>query len=301
VSSDDRSKQPTIDSTSVVGIEAARALDDGNVPVHRRDEKNHQHVDVTTERHPDFVQSLARGLDVLRTFDAEHPALTLAEVARRAGLTRATARRLLLTFQTLDYMSSDGKLFELTPRVLDLGYAYVSSLQLPEIAQPYMESLSELLNESVSAAVLDGHDIVYVARVPTKHVMSISLGLGSRLPAAVTSMGRVLLAGLSQDRLESFLASATWAPRTGRTIRYPDELRHVVGECRRVGFAVVDEELEDNVRSVAAPLTDSRGRVVAALNVGTSAARVSLADLHERVVPELLASARTISARLARR
>jgi IclR family transcriptional regulator, pca regulon regulatory protein len=252
------------------------------------------------ERDSDFVQSLARGLDVLRSFDATNPALTLTEVARRTGLTRATARRLLLTFQTLGYMTSDGKLFELTPRVLDLGYAYVSSLQLPDIALPFMEALSETVNESVSAAVLDGHDIVYVARVPTKHVMSFSLALGSRLPAAVTSLGRVLLAGLPPAELESFLATASWEPRTARTIRYPDELRHVVSECQRLGFAVVDEELEDNVRSVSAPLTNGRGRVIAALNVGTSAARVSLVDLHERIVPELLNSARMISARLAR-
>ncbi len=249
----------------------------------------------------DFVQSLARGLAVLRTFDSSSPSMTLTEVAKRAGLTRATARRLLLTFEALGYVSLDGKRFELTPRVLDLGYAYISSLQLPEIAQPYMEALSEAVNESVSAAVLDGHDIVYVARIPTKHVMSISLGLGSRLPAAVTSMGRVLLAALAPPELEAFLATASWTPRTTRTIRFPDELRHVLGECRRAGFALLDEELEDNVRSVAAPLTDGRGRVVAALNVGTSAARVSLADLHERIVPELLATARAISAQLAKR
>ena len=249
----------------------------------------------------EFVQSLARGLSVLRTFDGTSAVLTLSEVAKRAGLTRATARRLLHTFESLGYMSFDGKRFELTPRVLDLGYAYISSLKLPEIAQPYMEALSESVNESVSAAVLDGHDIVYVARVPTKHVMSISLGLGSRLPAAVTSMGRVLLAALPSAELDSFLATATWTPRTSRTVRFPDELRHVLSECRRNGFAVVDEELEDNVRSVAAPLVDKRGRVIAALNVGTSAARVSLADLHERIVPELLATARAISAQLAKR
>lgn len=248
----------------------------------------------------EFVQSLARGLSVLRSFDGSSAAMTLTEVARRAGLTRATARRLLHTFETLGYMSFDGKHFELTPRVLDLGYAYISSLQLPEIAQPYMEALSESVNESVSAAVLDGHNIVYVARVPTKHVMSISLGLGSRLPA-VTSMGRVLLAALPTTELDDFLATASWAPRTSRTIRFPDELRHVLNECRRNGFALLDEELEDNVRSVAAPLVDKRGRVVAALNVGTSAARVSLADLHERIVPELLATARAISAQLAKR
>lgn len=249
----------------------------------------------------EFVQSLARGLSVLRTFDAANPSMTLAEVARRAELTRATARRLLHTFESLGYVRCDGRQFELTPKVLDLGYAYVSSLQLPDIAQPYMEELSETVSESVSAAVLDGHDVVYVARVPTKHVMSISLGLGSRLPAALTSMGRIMLAGLAPAELERFLASASWQPRTDRSIRYPDELRHAVTEARTQGFAVLDQELEDNVRSVAAPLKDRAGRTVGALNVGTSAARISLADLHERIVPELLSTARTISARLARR
>jgi IclR family transcriptional regulator, pca regulon regulatory protein len=266
---------------------------DGTSPGDRRGE-------ASDDRNSDFVQSLARGLEVLQTFDAHHPAMTLTDVAKRAGLTRATARRLLLTFESLGYMTFDGKLFELTPRVLDLGYAYVASLKLPEIAQPYMEALSETVNESVSAAVLDGHDIVYVARVPTKHVMSISLALGSRLPAALTSMGRVLLAGLSEPALDSYLAAATWTPRTARTIRYPDELRHAVGEAKRAGFAVVDEELEENVRSVAAPLTKGSGRVIGALNVGTSAARISLADLHERIVPELLTTARRISERLSR-
>jgi IclR family transcriptional regulator, pca regulon regulatory protein len=249
----------------------------------------------------EFVQSLARGLAVLRTFDASSPAMTLAEVARRAGLSRATARRLLHTFEALGYMHTDGKLFALTPRVLDLGYAYVSSLQLPEIAQPYMEQLSESVNESVSAAVLDGFDVVYVARVPTKHVMSISLGLGSRLPAALTSMGRVLLAGLPAIQFDGFCADATWSPRTERSIRDTTALRQVVEDARQRGFALVDEELEDNVRSVAAPLTDRLGRTVAALNVGTSAARVSLVDLHERIVPELVSTARAISARLAKR
>jgi IclR family transcriptional regulator, pca regulon regulatory protein len=248
----------------------------------------------------DLVQSLERGLAVLLAFSAERPSLTLSEAARIAGLTRATTRRLLLTFQSLGYMGFDGKHFELTPKVLDLGYAYLSSLQLPEIAQSFMETLSEKVNESVSAAVLDGDEIVYVARVPTKHVMSISLGLGSRLPAATTSMGRVLLAGLADDDLDRFLTTVTWTPLTERTIKYPDELRHAVMECRRLGYALVDQELENNVRSIAAPLRDSRGRVVAALNVGTSAARVTLSDLHERILPELLAVASLVSARLAR-
>lgn len=288
----DERSEPEHEPPIVASTPAGR--DRRTEPVGRADE-------AAEGRDTDFVQSLERGLAVLTAFGATSPAMTLSEVARRTGLTRATARRLLLTFETLGYMRSDGREFELTPKVLDLGYAFVSSLGLPQIAQPYMEELSERVNESVSAAVLDGNDIVYVARVPTKHVMSISLGLGSRLPAAITSMGRVLLAGLRADAFEAWLAGARWEPRTARSIRFPDELRHVVGECRRDGFAVIDQELEDNVRSVAVPITDRTAGVIAALNVGTSAARVSLSDLHERIVPELRATARAISTQMAKR
>ena len=145
---------------------------------------------------PEFVQSLERGLSVIRCFDADNARLTLAEVAQRTGLTRATARRLLLTLGELGYVSTNGRHFSLTPRVLDIGYAYLSSLNIEQIAQPYLEALSERVNESVSVTVLDGADIIYVAHVPTKRIMTISLGLGSRLPAYCTSMGRVLLAEL---------------------------------------------------------------------------------------------------------
>ena len=149
----------------------------------------------------DFVQSLERGLAVIQSFDADHPHLTLSEVAARTGLTRATARRLLLTLGQLGYVSTTGRQFSLTPRVLDIGYAYLSSLNVQQIAQPYLEALSERVHESVSVTVLDGADIVYIARVPTKRIMTISLGLGSRLPAYCTSMGRVLLAELGPDEL----------------------------------------------------------------------------------------------------
>ena len=249
----------------------------------------------------EFVQSLERGLSVLRTFTADAPALSLSDVARRADLTRATARRLLHTFESLGYMRSQGKLFELTPKVLDLGYAYVSSLRLPDIAQPYMEELSERVNESVSAAVLDGNDIVYVARVPTKHIMSISLGIGSRLPATTTSMGRVLLAELPESELECFLKRVTIEARTTRTIVDAEALHHELAEIRRLGYAINNQELEDSVRSVAVPLRDGQKRAIAALNIGTHAGRVSLRDLRATMLPELLRTAAQINAGLARR
>jgi IclR family pca regulon transcriptional regulator len=252
-------------------------------------------------RDVDFVQSLERGLAVLRVFDAEHPRLTLSDVARLTGLTRATARRLLLTYERLGYMRSDGRLFELTPTVLDLGYAFLSSVQLPEIAQPVMEALSERVHESVSASVLDGHEIVYVARVPTKRIMAISLALGSRLPAASTSMGRVLLAGLCDAELDHFLRTTPLVARTERTIVDPARLRDVIDEVRRQGWALVDQELEDGVRSIAAPVRDRAGRTVAAINVSTHAGRVGARELRTEFVPLLLDAAGQITAALAKR
>lgn len=248
-----------------------------------------------------FVQSLDRGLAVLQAFNAERPAMTLADMARATGLTRATARRLLLTLVALGYVCSDGRTFELTPRVLDLGFAYVSSLQLPDIAQPFMEALSSNVHESVSASVLDGTQIVYVARVNTQRIMGISLAIGSRLPAAWTSMGRVLLAGLSEEELEEFLDSLVFDAPTERSITDIPSLRAEVNAVRSQGYSLVDQELEEGVRSVAAPLRDRRGRTLAAINVGTHAARVTLKELRAVILPELIVTARSIESQLAKR
>ncbi|MFM2072462.1 MAG: hypothetical protein RLZZ623_2725 [Actinomycetota bacterium] len=249
----------------------------------------------------EFVQSLDRGLAVVCAFDADHPVMTLTEVGRRTGLSRATARRLLHTLCTLGYVSTDGKQFELTPKVLDLGYAYVSSLQLPDIAQPYMEELSERVHESVSAAVLDGEQIVYVARVPTQRIMTISLAIGSRLPAAWTSMGRVLLSELDDDTLGQFLTALTAAPPSSQAISDPVQLGNEIRRIRTQGYALLDQELEDGVRSVAVALRDRRGRALGALNVGTHAARVTLKELRSTILPELLRCAESINAQLAKR
>jgi IclR family pca regulon transcriptional regulator len=249
---------------------------------------------------PEFVQSLERGLKVIRCFDAEHPALTLSEVAGRTGLTRATARRLLLTLEELGYVAGDGRRFSLTPRVLDIGYAYISSLNIQQIAQPYLEALSEQVNESVSVTVLDEADIIYVARVPTTRIMTISLGLGSRLPAHCTSMGRVLLAELATDELHTVLP-ARLVPRTDRTITARRDLEAVLDQVRLQGWALVDEELELGVRSIAAPLRDSAGRAIAAMNVSTHAGRTTVDELHEHFVPALVATAKEISDAIAKR
>jgi IclR family transcriptional regulator, pca regulon regulatory protein len=250
---------------------------------------------------PEFVQSLERGLSVLCAFDADNPIMTLTEVGRRTGLTRATARRLLHTLCSLGYVITDGKLFELTPRVLDLGYAYVSSLQLPQIAQPYMEDLSERVHESVSAAVLDGEQIVYVARVPTQRIMAISLAIGSRLPAAWTSMGRVLLAELDDDALTLFLATQHADAPSPQSIVEPARLFAEIVRVRHQGHCLLDQELEDGVRSVAVALRDRRGRALGALNVGTHAARVTLKELRTTILPELLSCAEAINAQLSKR
>jgi IclR family transcriptional regulator, pca regulon regulatory protein len=249
----------------------------------------------------DFIQSLERGLAVLRVFGADAPSLTLSDAARRAGLTRATARRVLHTLTALGYVAFDGKHFELTARVLDIGYAYLSSLHLSDLAQPAMEALSERVSESVSAAVLDGDEIVYVARVPTTRILTISLGLGSRLPAHCTSLGRVLLAGLPLAEFNAYAARIELLPRTERTITDRDHFCTMIEDVRTRGYALLDQELEDGVRSVAAPLRDRQGRVVAALNVGTQASRTTLTRLRSEIVPELLASAATINDLLAKR
>jgi IclR family pca regulon transcriptional regulator len=252
-------------------------------------------------RAAEFVQSLGRGLTVFSAFSREQPTMTLSEVARSTGLTRATARRILFTLCALGYASNDGKRFALTPKVLDIGYAYLSSLDLAGIAQAEMEALVEHTHESCSAAVLDGSEIVYVVRVPTKRIMAISLGLGSRLPAFAASMGRVLLADLAPDDLDAHLARTKLEPLTERTISDEAELRAELDRVRRQGWSLVDQELEEGVRSVAAPLRDRSGRAVAALNVSSHAGRVKLATLRDEFLPDLLDTARRISDRLARR
>ena len=244
------------------------------------------------ERDGDFVQSLERGLAVLRAFSQDHPSLTLSEVARLTSLTRATARRLLLTFAALGYVTSDVRQFQLTPKVLDLGYAYLSSVGIGHIAEPFMEALSQRVHESVSVAVLDGDEIVYIARVPTKRIMTISLALGSRLPAAVTSMGRVLLAELPAAELDTFLARVPLTARTERTITDPSRLRLALDEGRRQGWVLLDQELEDGVRSIATALRDRQGRSVAAINVSTHAGRVGLKELRATLRPRVVGDRR---------
>ena len=201
-------------------------------------------LDPVAGRNPDYVQSLERGLAVIRAFGAESPELRLSDVARATGLTRAAARRFLLTLVKLGYVRQDGNFFSLRPRVLELGYAYLSVLSLPEVAQPHMEALVGEVNESSSIAVLDDLDIVYVARVPTQRIMTITIAVGTRLPAYATSMGRVLLAGLPSEALEECLERVEIEPLTPMTVPDPDALRDRIERVRNAGWAAVDQELE---------------------------------------------------------
>lgn len=256
---------------------------------------------MTRDRPAEFVQSLERGLAVIRAFSAERPRPTLSEVARHTNMTRATARRFLITLQELGYVSTDGKTFVLRPSVLQLGYAYLSSFSVAEIAQDHLESLADQLHESCSASVLDGEDVVYVARSSTNRIMTIGLSVGARLPAYCTSMGRVLLAGLDEVDLDRYLHAADLRPRTDRTITDPKRLRAEIELVRGQGWCLIDQELEDGVRSVAAPVHDGSGRVVAAINTSAHAARVTLDTLRTQFLPALRTCGRNIDQDLAGR
>jgi IclR family pca regulon transcriptional regulator len=251
-------------------------------------------------RSGEFVQSLERGLAVIRAFGAAHPAMTLSEVAREAGLSRASARRFLHTLVELGYVATDGRSFTLRPRALELGYAYLSGLTLPEVAQPHLEALSEQVGESTSVAVLDDADVVYVARVATHRIMSAAIQVGTRFPAYATSMGRAILAGLDDDARDDFLARAELLPLTSRTLTTPDALRAELARVGEQGYALVDQELEEGLRSLAVPLRGADGRVAAAVNVSAPVRRGDVETLVAEILPPLRKTAAEIGADLQR-
>ncbi len=255
----------------------------------------HSYPDAAPTPGDSYVQSFARGLEVIRSFSAQAPTQTLSEVAARTGLTRAGARRILLTLQTLGYVGSDGKHFRLTPRILDLGFAYLSSMPIWNLAEPVMETLAEQVKESCSAAVLDGSDIVYVLRVHTHKILSLNLGVGSRLPAYCTSMGRVLLAGLPDDEVERRLRASDLQPRTARTLTTIPALLQEIRQVRAQGWCVLDQELEDGLISIAAPVLNAAGEAVAALNVSGQAHRSNAQTMQQTMLPALRTAASTIS------
>ncbi len=246
-----------------------------------------------------YVRAFARGLEVIRSFSQQAPTQTLSEVAQRTGLTRAGARRILLTLQALGYVDSDGRQFRLTPRILDLGFAYLSSMPIWSLAEPEMESLADEIGESCSAAVLEGTDVVYVLRVHTHKIMRTSLGVGSRLPAYCTALGRVLLAGLDDADLRQRLQDSKVLKNTEHTETDIDQLVARIGQVRRQGWSLVNQELEEGLISVAAPIVGRSGRVVAAINISGQVNRTDVQAMEQRFLPALLLRARAISARMA--
>lgn len=245
-----------------------------------------------------FLQSLARGLAVLTALGNVRGGLTLSAAAEATGLARATARRALLTLGHLGYVEQSGRHFLLRPRVLELGYAHLSSLGFGDIVQPHMVQLVEQVHESASMAVLDGADIRYVARVPTYRIMSVDITVGTRFPAYTTSMGRVLLAGLPPAERAGLLSGTALLPLTQRTITDQDMLTRILDEVADQGYAFVDEELEEGLRSLAVPVRDGTGRVVAALNVASHAARGTSNETHAALLPALADAAARIEADL---
>ena len=236
---------------------------------------------------PNFMTSLARGLSVIRAFTEREPNLTIADIAKITGLPRAAARRCLLTLMQLGYAGSDGRTFHLKPKILALGYSFLSSAPLATILDPLIEQVSGAVQESCSAAVLDEDDVVYIARAATKRIMSVGLNVGSRLPAYCTSMGRVLLAALPEAELDAYLARVPLKPYTERTITAADALKRELERVRDRGFSLVDQELELGLRSIAVPIRTAAGGVVAAMNISAQAARVTCPEMEVQFLPHL--------------
>lgn len=239
-------------------------------------------------RDGDRMGGLAKGLAVIEAFDGSRPRLAIADVARIVGLERATARRCLLTLVELGYAEHDGKFFSLTPRILRLGTAYLSSTPLPAIVQPFLQALSEQTGESCSASILEGTEIIYVARAAQQRVMSINLHVGSRLPAYCASMGRVLLAARPEAEARRILEATDRRPLTRNTRTAMADLMAELAAVRQDGHAVIDQELEVGLRSIAVPILAADGRVVAAINVGAQAMRVSVEDMRRTFLPLML-------------
>jgi IclR family pca regulon transcriptional regulator len=259
-----------------------------SLPTEATDDQVHE---MSPDRPREFIQSLERGLAIIRAFGPNAPEQTVSELAVETGLTRATARRFLITLIELGYMESDGRRFWLTPRVLELGYSFLSGLAFPDAALPHLERLVAEVDESSEASVLDGHDIVYVARVPSSSVLTLSLNVGARKPAHATSMGKVLLAALNEPQLDAYLEAVTLEPLLPRTVTDPSELREQLMHVRDAGFAIVDQELEEGLVAIAAPVRDRNGRAVGAINLSSHVMRRSVDSMHDLAEPLLRTAA----------
>ncbi|MBW1215098.1 IclR family transcriptional regulator domain-containing protein [Pantoea allii] len=245
---------------------------------------------------PNFMASLARGLEVLQAFTPQRRLMSVSQISQRTGIPRAAVRRCLYTLSKLGFVyAEDGKNFELRPRVLSLGHNWLGATPLASASQPVLRQLSQTLNESCSMAVLDGDDILYIARASASRIMTIDLHIGSRLPASTTSMGRVLLSGLASEPLNDYLARLTQLRYTSHTLVSSSALREELARVRQQGYAINDQELEIGLRSLAVPLSAPDGRIVAALNVGVHAGQVSADMLRQHHLPLLQEAAREIS------
>jgi IclR family pca regulon transcriptional regulator len=248
---------------------------------------------------PNFMTSLARGLAVIRGFSREKRHMTIAQLSHKTGIPRAAVRRCLYTLERLGYVASDGgRNFSLRPKLLGLGHAYLSSTPLVVAAQPFLDRVSETVEESCSLAILDGEDILYVARSLTSRIISVTLNVGGRLPAYCTSIGQVLLAHLPEGELADYLAHARLQPYNERTVAEPAKLREQLGAVREAGFAIADQLLEPMVRSIAVPVANAAGTVVAGMNVIVQSGRVPLRDMKTLYLPPLQAAARELGAQL---
>ncbi|MCY1340233.1 Pca regulon regulatory protein [compost metagenome] len=248
---------------------------------------------------PNFMTSLARGLAVIHAFQERKRHLTIAQISHRTEIPRAAVRRCLHTLMKLGYVTTDGRTYSLLPKVLTLGHAYLSSTPLAVTAQPILDRLSIQLHEACSMATLEGDEILYIARSATPNrLISVDLSVGSRLPAYCTSMGRILLAALDDAALDDYLEHADLQVKTSRTVHTREGLRESIDEIRRQGWVIIDQELEMGLRSVAVPVRDSAGQVLAALNVGTHVGRVSRQELETRFLPALLEASKDLSTRL---
>jgi len=247
----------------------------------------------------DYVNSLARGLEVIRVFTRQSPRMTLSEVAQATGMTRATVRRFLLTLVREGYVESNGRHFSLRPKILELGFSALASMNIWEVAQPIMNDLAERLQESCFAAVLDKDSVIYVARANSNRRVSVGITIGSRVPAHCVSTGRVLLAALPDDVLHRYLDEMTLTRFTPNTITSKVHLRGVIGEVRLKGWSIVDQELEVGLRSLSVPIRDGRGKTVAALNVCCPSARITPEEMRTRVLAETLEASTKITGALA--
>jgi IclR family transcriptional regulator, pca regulon regulatory protein len=243
---------------------------------------------------PDFMTSLGRGLAVLSVFSQHPREVTMSQISSDTGISRAAVRRVLYTLEKLGYVGEQGRGYVLLPRVLGMGGAYVASSSMTAAAQPVLDALRDDVHESCSLGVLDGDDILYVARAETVRIMSIGLRAGSRLPAYCTSMGRVLLAALPRDTLEGYLERTPLRPRTERTVTRMEDFLDLLEKVRREGVSLVDQELEIGLRSIAVPVRSRSGEVVAALNIGTQAGRIGLGVMQTQLLPRLREAAQRL-------